>query len=968
MSSYVLGFQDIDKTKIMVVGGKGANLGELSRIEGIHVPDGFCISTEAFNRIIEETPSINELLLLLDYATESGCKQGLLLDYATKNKIGELSGEVRRVIEGIVIPEDISEEITRHLSRLGENSAYAVRSSATAEDLPTASFAGQRDTYLNIIGVKAILKHISKCWASLFTERAVIYRLQNGFDHRKVSLGCIGEQQQEVATSLSVVVQKMVFPQAAGILFTADPVTSNRKVLTVDASFGLGEALVSGLVNADIYKVRKGKAGRSAQGAELLAYASEIIDKKISTKKLAIYALKDGGTKEQEIESELQNRQALTDEQILQLEHMGRKIEEHFGCPQDIEWCLVDDTFYIVQSRPITTLYPIPEAKDEENHVYLSAGHQQMMTDPMKPLGLSFYLLMTRAPMRKAGGRLFVDVTHMLASPDSRKNLLDSMGQHDPLMKDALMTIIERGDFIKPLPNDKQEQNDGKINKSVASTDSQPQIENDPGRIGEQQASLATSPGRMGEQQEKLATSPAIVSDLIESSQISIEELKQNIQTKSGSDLFDFILEDIQELKKILFNPQSTAVFMAAINASSWINEKMNQWLGEKNVADTLSQSVPNNITSEMGLALMDVADVIRSYPEVIDYLLNVKDAGHSAPLHCSPCSQDKFLDELVKFDGGQEAQNAIYAYLNKYGMRCSGEIDITKTRWSEKPTILIPLILSNIKNFEPNAGNRKFEQGRQEALKKEQEILERLKQLPDGEQKAKETKRNIDLIRNFMGYREYPKYGIVSRYALYKQALLKEAEHLVRAGVIHEKEDIYYLTFEELHEVVRTNKLDSLGCMVEQQAELATRPIIHNGQDEYKFYEKLTPPRVITSDGEIVTGEYKRENLPAGAIVGLSVSSGVIEGRARVILNMEDANLEAGDILVTSFTDPSWTPLFVSIKGLVTEVGGLMTHGAVIAREYGLPAVVGVKDATKLIKDGQRIRVNGTDGYVEFL
>ena len=228
------------------------------------------------------------------------------------------------------------------------------------------------------------------------------------------------------------------------------------------------------------------------------------------------------------------------------------------------------------------------------------------------------------------------------------------------------------------------------------------------------------------------------------------------------------------------------------------------------------------------------------------------------------------------------------------------------------------------------------------------------MKQLPDGAQKAKETKQMIDLIRNFIGYREYPKYGMVNRYFVYKQALLKEAEQLVQANVIHEKEDLYYLTFEEVHEVVRTNKLDY--------------QIISKRKDEYKLYEKLTPPRVITSDGEIIVGEYKRENLPAEAIVGLPVSSGVIEGRARVILNMDNANLEEGDILVTAFTDPSWTPLFVSIKGLITEVGGLMTHGSVIAREYGLPAVVGVENATKLIKDGQRIRVNGAEGYIEIL
>jgi len=871
MSSIVINFQDIDKTKLTVVGGKGANLGELSKIEGIRVPDGFCISTEAFKRILVETPSINKLLDQLSR-----------LKVEDRDKISQLSGEIRSLIEWIDIPQDINEEITRILLRFGEKNAYAVRSSATAEDLPAASFAGQQDTYLNIIGKEAILKHISKCWASLFTDRAVIYRIQNRFDHSQVYL--------------SVIVQRMLFPQASGILFTADPITSNRKLILINASFGLGEALVSGLVSADCYKVQEEK----------------IVDKMIATKKLAIYGLKEGGTETQQIDPDQQKTQTITEEQILQLARIGRQIEAHFGCPQDIEWCLVDGTFYIVQSRPITTLYPIPEVNDKENHVYISVGHQQMMTDTMKPLGLSFFKLTAFRPMFKAGGRLFVDVSHLLASPDKRKMLLDNMGQHDPLMKDALSTVIERGDFIKSLPSDKEKQSDRKTNKSASSADSEAQIEND----------------------------PTIVSDLIKNSQGSIGKLKQNIQRKSGWDLFDFILEDIQELKKILFDPQSSAVFMAAINASSWVNEKMEKWLGEKNVADTLSQSVPNNITSEMGLALLNVADVIRPYPEVIEYLQHVKD--------------DNFLDGLVKFDGGQETQDAICAYLSKYGMRCVGEIDITKPRFSEKPATLIPMILSNIKNFEPNASNRKFEQGQLEALKKEQEVLDRLKLLPGGEQKAKETKGQIDLIRNFIGYREYPKYGMINRYYLYKQALMKEAKQLVKAKVIHEKEDIYYLTFEELREVVCTNKLDY--------------QIISKAQDEYRLYEKLTPPRVITSDGEIVTGEYKRENLPAGAFVGLPVSSGIIEGRARVILNMEDADLEDGDILVTTFTDPSWTTLFVSIKGLVTEVGGLMTHGAVIAREYGLPAVAGVENATKLIKDGKRIRVNGTEGYIEIL
>ncbi|WP_433921296.1 phosphoenolpyruvate synthase [Paenibacillus taichungensis] len=871
MSSLVIGFQELEKLQHALVGGKGLNLAKLSKVEGIHVPEGFCVTTVGYQKAVEQNETYHALL-----------DQLTLLKVEEREQINEISRKIRELIMGVDIPADVEKEVAHYLSTFGEGHAYAVRSSATAEDLPHASFAGQQDTYLNIIGKESIMHHISKCWASLFTDRAVIYRMQNGFDHGQVYL--------------SVIIQKMIFPKVSGILFTADPITCNRKLLSIDASFGLGEALVSGLVSADCYKVREG----------------EIVDKRIAVKTLAIYGSEDGGTYTHQIDPVLQKTQTLTDQQILELARIGRQIEAHFGFPQDIEWCLADDMFYIVQSRPITTLYPIPEASDQENHVYLSVGHQQMMTDPMKPLGLSFFLLTTPAPMRIAGGRLFVDITPRLASPVMRENFINTMGQSDPLLKDALTTVIERENFIKSLPIEQPSPTPRNNHKQSVSDGFQAHIENE----------------------------STIVSELIKSNQASVEELKRNIQNKSGLDLFDFILEDLQELKRFLSDPRSSNVFMTAMNASAWINENMKEWLGEKNAADTLSQSVLNNITSEMGLALLDVADVIRPYPEVIAYLQHVK--------------EDDFMDELLKVEGGQETREAIHDYLDKYGMRCAGEIDLTRTRWIEKPITLVPLILGNIKNFEPNASKRKFEQGRQEALKKEQEILNRLKLLPDGDQKAKETKRMIDLVRNFIGYREYPKYGMINRYFVYKQALLKEAERLAQAGIIAEKEDIYLLTFEELREVVRTNKMDEM--------------IITQRKEDYKIFEKLTPPRVLTSDGEIITGQYNRENLPADAIVGLPVSSGVIEGRARVIFNIEEADLEDGDILVTPYTDPSWTPLFVSIKGLVTEVGGLMTHGAVIAREYGLPAIVGVEKATQRIKDGQRIRVHGTEGYIEIL
>ncbi len=860
---YVLGLEEIDKTQVALAGGKGAQLGELSRLEGIRVPAGFCVTTDAFRRIMTTVPAIDGQLDRLSR-----------LDPDDRQSIRTLSAQVRRTLEGVSIPADLAAAITRSVTRLGGQAACAVRSSATAEDLPTASFAGQQDTYLNVVGQAAILKHVSRCWASLFTERAVTYRLRNGFDHRKVHM--------------AVVVQRMVFPRAAGILFTADPVTSNRKVVSIEASFGLGEALVAGLVNADAYKVRDG----------------EVIARSVAAKRLAIHASPAGGTRELAIEPERQEQPALTDAQVVRLARLGRRIEAHFGHPQDIEWCLADDGFQIVQSRPISTLFPIPATSDQGNHVYISVGHQQMMTDAMKPLGLSVWQLTTPRPMAEAGGRLFVDVTQALGSPTSRASLLKLVGISDPLLGDALRSILERGDFIPALPGE---------------------------GVGGPPADSAPAP---------LETDPAIVVELVERSQASLATLKRDIRRKSGSDLLDFILADFQELKRILFDPRSHQVFMTAMRASWRLNERLRTWLGEKNAVDTLTQSVPRNVTSEMGLALLDVADVIRPYPDVVAFLRQVAD--------------EDFLDELPALAGGREARAAIQAYLDKYGMRCVGEIDITKPRWSERPSTLVPMILGNIKNFEPGAAERRFEEGRQKALEKERDLLARLRALPDGERKAEEAKRMIDQIRTFIGYREYPKYHMVSRYFVYKQALLKDAERLVRARVLREREDIFYLRLPELHDVVRTNQADD--------------QLIRQRKDAHRCHEALTPPRVLTSDGEALTGTYQRADVPAGALTGLPVSAGTVEGRARVVLDMAEADLEAGDILVTAYTDPSWTPAFVAIKGLVTEVGGLMTHGAVIAREYGLPAVVGVEHATRLIRDGQRIRVHGTDGYIEIL
>lgn len=320
------------------------------------------MTTDAFRRVIAGAPRVRALMDRL-----AG------LDENDREQISTSSAEIRRAIEECTIPDEVTAAIACAHAALGERDAYAVRSSATAEDLPNASFAGQQDTYLNVIGAQEILEHISRCWASLFTERSVTYRIRNGFDHRTIHM--------------AVIVQRIAFPQASGILFTADPVTSDRTVVSIDAGFGFGEALVSGLVNPDVYTVRDG----------------DVTDRTVARKELAVEADPAGGTKIHTLGPEQQTRPVLTDAQAVRLAQLGRDIEAHFGRPQDIEWCLADDEFRIVQCRPITTLFPIPEAADDTHRVYVSVGHQQMMTDAMKPLGLSVWQMTSTAPVRDAG-------------------------------------------------------------------------------------------------------------------------------------------------------------------------------------------------------------------------------------------------------------------------------------------------------------------------------------------------------------------------------------------------------------------------------------------------------------------------------------------------------------------------------------------------------------------------------------
>jgi rifampicin phosphotransferase len=719
-----------------------------------------------------------------------------------------------------------------------------------------------------------------------------LYRSQNGFPHDQVKL--------------AVVVQRMIFPDVSGIMFTADPVTGNRKIISIDASFGLGEALVSGLVSADLYQVKSDK----------------VIHKQIARKEVEIRANRSGGTVCEEIEEKRKTSPSLSEENALQLAGIGRRIQEHFGSPQDIEWCLAEGQIFILQSRPITTLYPLPLANDDRIHLYLSFGHPQMMTDAMKPLGIS--VLRTIVPFGKdlpgeeshffkeAGSRLYIDVTPLLHYPQVRKWLPSIFSAVDESIGRAVQDFITRKEFQDAMKPDRYP-NLSQIRKfmpmvftimeNILYRDNYQAIDQLNGFICEQ-----------------------------------VQVNRCRLEETSGLDRIVLIQDMLSSLVTEII-PRIAPYLPAGIATYKMIENLSQKWLGDNDELPGISKSPPGNVATEMGLYLGDLADALRGYPEVVEY---VEHANYAC-----------FLTNLSGVVGGREMLPLFQEFLQKYGMRGTGEIDITRTRWREEPTQFLPMILSYVKSARPGQHRRNFEAGKKEAELMAARLVNRLRKKPWGFLKARIMKRLIKVHRSLIGMREHPKYFIVQNLDWIKQAIMQEANTLVTAAVLQNVDDIFWFSLSEIKEMI-----------AKQQVE---QNIIEIRKSQFRLDSKLIPPRAMTSEGEIITPRVTVQ-IPADALAGSPVSAGTVEGRARVILKLEGAHLNKGDILVTPYTDPGWTPLFPLAAGLVTEVGGLMTHGAVVAREYGIPAVVGVEGATQKIADGQWIRVDGTQGIIELM
>ncbi|SEM90573.1 phosphoenolpyruvate synthase [Lihuaxuella thermophila] len=882
MAKPVLYFHEVDRFSLPLVGGKGANLGELCKA-GFPVPPGFCVTTQAYKEFIQMSSEMDSFFELLDH-----------LDADDIEGLRKTAEQIRAHLLQLEIPEHIKKGITEAWAASGEEFAYAVRSSATAEDLPTASFAGQQDTFLNIRGKEDLLFHIRRCWASLFTDRAIAYRKKNGFDHRQVYL--------------SVVVQRMVRPDVSGILFTADPVNGNRNVVSIDASFGLGEAIVSGIVSADLYKVKQDR----------------IIQKQVAEKKKAIYSLPEGGTVTRELPPDLREKSSLTDEQVLALARLGKQIEQHFGSPQDIEFCVERGEVYIVQSRPITSLYPRPDLPMTPLRVLFSFGHQQVMTEALKPLAIS--TLRTVFPFGKedpvsesevfleAGSRIYADLTDLLRFKLGRKIIPQVFRMMDELISQAISEVVNRPEFLEQKPD-----------KEVAGT-----------------VRKNVWPILLNIQKNLWFRDPELALDRVnEKISERLEEVAKRLQHTSGSGRVKAIQQELAKIFPFIF--EHIAHYLGAGMISMFLLHKcVPRWLGEDPGLHRLNKSLSGNVTSEMGLEIGDLADLAKNYPQVAEYLQRATD--------------ETFVDGLERVRGGDVFREAFEKFMRKYGMRCAGEIDITRTRWHESPSALVSAILGHMQSVSPGEHRDRFAAGEREADQTAEEILTKVKQTAFGKIKAKWLRRMIKNYRHYGALREHHKYALICHLDLCRQALLEESRLLVKQGKLKRQEDVYYLKLSELKEILENRFAGDLERLIRERKEL------------YEQHRKLSPPRVMTSEGEIVTGVGHARHAPPGALIGTPVSAGIAEGVARVVLDPEKAKLNRGEILVAPHTDPGWTPLFQSAVALITEVGGLMTHGSVVAREYGIPAVVGVADATKKIRDGQRIRVHGDQGYVEIL
>ena len=875
----IVGFADIGPDDHAGVGGKGANLGALSRA-GLAVPPGFCVTTRAFWAFLAEDTRVTAWLAELD-----------ALAPADLEGARRLGAAMREHLAARPVPAAIREVLVAAWRAAGAEHAYAVRSSATAEDLPEASFAGQHDTYLNVRGEAALVDRVRACWASLYTDRAILYRLENGIAAREVAL--------------SVVVQRMVRAEKSGILFTADPATGHRFTTAIDAGYGLGEALVSGLISPDHYKV-DARDGR-------------LVEERIGDKAIAIRPADSGGTVRETISDARRTARVLTDSELAALVDMGRDVARLQGAPQDIEWCFEDGALFVVQARPITALYPLPEPGPEDGvvHVSFCVNHFQVMTDAMPPMALSMWRFMLPLGKRwgaggpspwvqTAGGRVFADVSRLVRFAPTRHLLLRLLGGVDRLAVGAIREVVERPGFAK-----------GPRVKPWAVA-----------RFMVPRAAALVGWLLFRDPRGSVAKESRLL-DRIEA------ELIPRIM--AGASLSARLRESERALSTLIWRllhlpPKVVAGLLAGVLVRRLMRRSDVDFAA-------LGRGLSGNVTTDMDLAVGDLADVARRHAHVSACLTG----GHPT------------REEVGAVPGGEAFVAALDGFLGRYGMRGPAEIDISRPRWRDDPASILRTVAGNLKSTE--VGGHRAHHARLAAAAESAgaRLIDEAGRGALGWLRRPWVRRLIRVHRAHLPLREHPKLMLVRALDLVRRTILEAAGQLRAEGRIDDVYDVWFLELGELADAL-------------DEAERPLRDRIAERRGAHRRFQRLYPPRVMTSEGESPIVHHPTESLPEGALAGSPVSAGVVEGVARVIRDPAREVLNPGEILVAPFTDPGWTPLFLNAAGLVMEVGGLMTHGSVVAREYGIPAVVCVPEATQRIETGQRIRVDGERGFVEIL
>jgi pyruvate,water dikinase len=890
----ILPFTAIRAADLPLVGGKGANLGEMAHA-GFPVPPGFCLTTAVFQQFIAACPNADDLYALLDTVTAD--------DMETARQVGH---QVRQTLLETPMPPAIAQAIRQQWQTLGADQAYAVRSSATAEDLPDASFAGQQDTYLNVIGETELLTAVQRCWVSLFTDRAILYRVQNQFSHRDVQL--------------SVVVQQMVMAEKSGILFTADPLTGHRHTLTIDASFGLGEALVGGLVSPDSYHVDKRE--------------HKIITRQTADKQVAIFPEKGGGTRQETLDSARRQQPVLTDAQILALAEMGRRIEAHYGVPQDIEWAIASPSpalppngggsgIYLLQARPITSLYPIDglTSPDDSLHIFLSGGHQQSMTRAMSPLSLSTIQVLLpighaesrfdNAYIRASGGRMFADITLPLRHRLLGKAMLGLLSQLDALAPEAVKQVMQRSEFKRPHGLHLNFSTFKGVFKIVRQVVRALWWRNLTGFADRTNALM----------DEFMA------------------EMTARLQMPSGTKQLQAVMDALPTVFPFFLNWVPEAA--AGIAATRLMTRLTQRWLS-LDECEALTLGIPGNVVNEMNLMIDDLGDLARQAPQLADWFGQLGDDGHS------------WLEEAAKIEGSAAFMKTWHTFIARYGMRGPAEIDIMMPRWREDPLPVLQVIAGSLKQESVSHRSRQeaFIQARQAAFQK---LLVSAGRGPLGWLRKRLFQRLYHTMTEVGGMREHHKFMAIRILDVIKEILKNYAIYLAQTEKLEHSDEVWFLTWKELFAIGDDEAVNWQAIIAQRRADL-------------ERYQKLSTQIIITSDGESPAVQYRVDDAPPGALLGNPVSSGVIDGVVRVIRDPQREMLLPDEILVAEFTDPGWTPLFINAAGLILEVGGALTHGAVVAREYGIPAVVGVRRATETLQTGQQVRIDGNRGVIEIL